>query len=214
MWIPERYFFSYRCFVRSHPSVANWEPMQQYWTALFWSVQATTGIGGDIVPKHGRETAFTVGLVIVGLMLYAVIIGSAASALSNMDASSVKRRERIDRINAYLKEHKVPGFFQRILHSYFSHAASNPMSADALLEDLPPTLRFRLMLLLHQDLIARVPVFQDLSAPHFVRLVQKLIPVTFVPGEFIVEEGDIGDHMYVVRRGSVDIIKEPNSELL
>lgn len=172
---------------------------------------ATTGIGYDIVPRNSREVTFTMALVVVGLLLYAVIIGSAASALSNMDAPSVRRRKRIDTINSFLREHKVPPFFQRILHSYFAHTETNPMTSDTVLNDLPPTLRFRLLLLLHHDLIAAVPVFQELSAPHFVRLVQKLIPVTYIPGEFIVDEGDRGDHMFVVRRGAVDIIKEPNS---
>ena len=49
----------------------------RYLTSLFWAVVVTTGIGWDIIPVTTIEILFTTAMVVFGLILYAVIVGSA-----------------------------------------------------------------------------------------------------------------------------------------
>lgn len=56
------------------------------------------------------------------------------------------------------------------------------------------------------ELIAKVPCFAELSPDEQNRLTGKLIALSFLPGETIVNEGDHGDSLFIIGRGQVDIL--------
>lgn len=189
-----------------HPEVASWPPDRQYWTSLFWAVQVTTGIGNDIIPKSNMEIVFTVSMTIIGLMMYSVIIGSAASALQEMDTASTERRQKLDMVTNYLRSRKVPAFMQKIIKDYYNHMWTVPGKSTTLFDDLPPKLRQRLGVVLNQDLIDRIPILQYLPMDVFISVAPRMEPCTYLPGEFVARTGDSGDCLYFVLRGKVDAV--------
>ena len=48
----------------------------QYLQALFWAIVVTTGVGRDVVPHTEVETCFTIFVIVLGVILYAFILGS------------------------------------------------------------------------------------------------------------------------------------------
>jgi CPA1 family monovalent cation:H+ antiporter len=60
-------------------------------------------------------------------------------------------------------------------------------------------------------LVARVPLFRDLSGERIDEIVRLLEPRLVVPGEMVVHQGDAGDAMYFISNGSlrVDVAPEP-----
>src|ERR687893_3128863 len=56
-------------------------------------------------------------------------------------------------------------------------------------------------------LLARVPLFADLSERDLEQLAQVAVPRTYEPGEAVFREGDAGDTCYVVREGSVRVTR-------
>ena len=183
---------------------ANRPESYKYANALFWAVEVTTGIGGDINPKSQIEVAFTTVVTIVGLMMYSLIIGSASSALANMDSTATQRRQTLDKVSAYMRSRKVPAFFQRIIVDFYQHMWTTPMKESDVFKDLPESLRSRLSMVLNRDLIDRIPVFRNMTAEVYIRLVQKLYHNTYLPGEFVIRRGDIPRCVYFVKRGMAD----------
>lgn len=127
-----------------HPSTANKTIWTKYLQSVFWAVEVTTGIGDDIMPKEDVEVVFTILMTIVGLLVYSIIIGSASSALANMDSTASMRRQTLDKINEYLRYRRVPGFFQKIILDFYEHMWTCPTDESEVLADLPETLRMRL----------------------------------------------------------------------
>jgi len=190
-----------------HPSYADKPFVSQYLQSLFWAVEVTTGIGDDIVPKEDGEVLFTAIVAVIGLIIYSVIIGSASSALQNMDSAGAARRQTLDKVTDYLRYRKVPRFFQKIILDYYEHVHSNVSDKDdGFLEDLPPTLRVRLSLILNRDLVAKVPIFSNFTADVLIRLIQRLVSEMYLPGEYIVKAGEYGDSMHFIKSGKVDVI--------
>jgi CRP-like cAMP-binding protein len=194
-----------------HPEVAAWPDSRRYWTALFWAVEVTTGIGNDIIPKSNMEIMFTVSMTIIGLMMYSVIIGSAASALQEMDTASTERRQKLDEVTNYLRGRKVPTFFQKIIKDFYKHMWSVPGKSTKLFDDLPAKLRSRLQVVLNRDFIDRIPVLQYLPMEVYIDIVPRMQSCTFLPGEFIVNAGDLGDCLYFNLRGKVDAVLNDKS---
>lgn len=98
-----------------HPSWANQPVTAQYWRAIMWAVVATTSIGENISPRSVVEHAFTAVMILLGLMMYSMIIGSASSALANLDTEAAEQRQMLDRIIGYMRQRGVPMFFQKII---------------------------------------------------------------------------------------------------
>jgi CRP-like cAMP-binding protein len=183
----------------------------QYAQAVFWAVEVTTGIGDDIVPKSQVEVFFTGFMVIVGLMMYSLIIGSASSALANIDSTATQRRQTLEKVNAFMRSRKVPNFFQRIIVDFYEHMWQTPQREADVFRDLPASLRSRLAIVMNRDLIDRIPIFKLMSASVYVRIVQRLQHNTFLPGEFVIKQGTESDYVFFVKRGKCDALL-PNTE--
>jgi len=114
-----------------HPYYANQSFGTQYWQAVFWAVEATTGVGSDISPIRPDEILLTTAVGMCGLIISAIIIGSAGSALYNLDSSNAEKRSNLEGINTYLKKRKVPSFFQKIVGDYYDHKWSLPIGGSS-----------------------------------------------------------------------------------
>lgn len=189
-----------------HFTIANVPVETQYWLSLFWAVQVTTGIGNDIKPKSDTEVMFTTFMAVLGLVVYAVIIGSASSALQNMDADASTRREVLESASNFMQARKVPLFFQKIIKDYYEHMWQSPRDADEVFADLPPTLRARLSIVINRDLVDRIPLLQLIPADVYIRTVHRLERATFLPGEYVVKQGQAGDSILLIDRGRVDAV--------
>lgn len=86
-----------------HPDLADRSMIFQYGHSFFWAVEVTTGVGDDICPHTQLEILYTVVSAIIGIFLYAIIIGSASAALQNMDHASNARKEMIDKVRDVLR---------------------------------------------------------------------------------------------------------------
>ena len=98
-----------------HAAWANQPVMAQYCRAIMWAVVATTSIGENISPRSVQEHIFTAVMILFGLMMYSMIIGSASSALANLDTEAAEQKQMLDRTIQYMRQRKVPMFFQKII---------------------------------------------------------------------------------------------------
>ena len=91
---------------------------QQYLESLYWAVSVTTGLGNDIVAGNATEVLFTSVIVVFGLIIYSILLGSSTSALQNKDSAAADKRNKLDRVGDYLRYRKVPVFFQKVTIEY------------------------------------------------------------------------------------------------
>ncbi len=59
-----------------------------------------------------------------------------------------------------------------------------------------------------RELLARVPLFSELSGPELERIAQVAVPRTFPGGTRVFHEGDPGDSCYIVRTGVCRVTRE------
>lgn len=51
-----------------------------------------------------------------------------------------------------------------------------------------------------------IPLFANMTEDEFLRVVEKMVPLQFLPGEKIIEEGKVGDSIYIISKGKVKVI--------
>jgi len=62
------------------------------------------------------------------------------------------------------------------------------------------------------NLLAKIPFFTGLPEKELDRLSSKMEVVNLKPGEILFREGDPGEHLYIVVKGDLDILKAPDTE--
>ncbi len=191
-------------------------PMQ-YIRSLYWVITTMTTVGyGDISPITALETVFTIFVEILGVSIYAYIIGNVSSLLANMDASARLFRDKVEKVAQYMTSHNVPKDTQDRVNLYYNEMWSRNKSIDSensVVETLPKHLRLEIALHLNKDVLLRVPLFRNCERGVIRSLVTVLHPEVYLPGDFVVRAGDMGRSMYFITKGEVEVLINDDKDI-
>ena len=196
-----------------------------YLQALYWSVMTLTTVGyGNIAAGEQtvQELGFTISVMMLGVTMYAFIIGNVASVITDMNASRSRFREKLDRIQTYLREKKVPQGLQKKVRSYYQYMweYNRDTSTDFLsveqyyLNDLPRSLSTQISLCLNQKLIESVPMFKGAEPQFIEQILAKLRPIVLPSEDYVIHEGQIGHEMYFINHGEVQVFSEKDNKII
>ncbi|KAJ0388579.1 hypothetical protein P43SY_011527 [Pythium insidiosum] len=74
---------------------------------------------GDTPPGNTLEVAYVAVGVLIGASTFTYVIGTLSSIVDEMHATSDQRRERMDRLKAYLKERNLSKPLAARLRRYY-----------------------------------------------------------------------------------------------
>lgn len=182
-----------------------------YLKALYWCITTITTIGyGDITPTTNGQTIYTMFVQLTGAGMYGYIIGNLASMLANSDLARTQFRAKMEKIQTFMQYRDVPGDLQDNIRTYYDYLWNNRRGFDesAVLEELPSSLKLQVALHLNKDIIEKVPMFKGAPDDLIRQIVLNLKPVLYTPGDYIFRKGEMGDQMYFISRGKVEIVSE------
>lgn len=191
--------------------VSNATGSGPYLSALYWCVTTLTTVGyGDVTPTTPAQTVYAMSVMLLGVGLYGFVIGNLATLLTRVDMAKAQYLATLERLTGFLRYRRIPAALQRHIYDYYKYLWEHRMGYDerSLLEDLPPTLRQELSLVLKSDLIEKVPFLEGASRELVNDLCKELEPVVFTPGDVVVRAGDHGRHVYFISSGSVEVLGE------
>ena len=154
---------------------------------------------------------FTTVAIVTGLLMYAVIIGSASTLLSNLDIVQSERKRKLDEIRAYLRHRKVGKKLREEIFEFYEYLFScnvNSLKESDVLSELPQSLQLKLNLEVNRQVVNSVPLFHNCSEEVLASVIEQLYQIVMLPGEYACEQGDIGEEMYFIVRGRIQIIYE------
>lgn len=180
-----------------------------YLRALYFTTTTIMTVGyGDITPKTNPQIIFTIGVQIFGAGFYGYLIGNLASILANIDLIRTQFREKFDKISAFIKYYNLPADLQKRIRKYYTHLWEVRRGQDdaGALSDLPRSLKTEVSLFLNRPIVEKVPFMKDASEEIIRDIVLNLSPVIALPDEVIFQEGERGEEMYFISRGTVEVI--------
>lgn len=182
-----------------------------YLKALYWCITTITTIGyGDITPTTNVQTIYAMFVQLTGAGMYGYIIGNLASMLANSDLARTQFRAKMEKIQTFMQYRDVPGDLQDSIRTYYDYLWNNRRGFDesAVLDELPSSLKVQVALHLNKEIIEKVPMFRGAPEEFIRQIVLNLKPVLYTPGDFIFRKGEMGDQMYFISRGKVEIVSE------
>lgn len=213
-------FFTYLLGLSSHWIACGWyhltvneaqinDYFSAYLHSLYWTVTTLTTVGyGDITPHGNLEKIYTMIVMILGVGVYGYVIGNVANIISSLDVGKTRHRERVEKINAFMIDHKFPAGLQHRVKNYFSYLWESRRGYDqaSVFADLPESFKVEFALQINKDIIAKVPLFRGAGRKLIKDIVMVLKPSIFQPGDLVCKFGEIGDKMYFINKGDVEVV--------
>ena len=181
-----------------------------YVYCLYWSTLTLTTIGEMPAPVRDEEYLFVVFDFLVGVLIFATIVGNVGSMIANMNATRAEFQARIDAIKHYMHFRRVSKELEGRVIKWFDYLWTNKKAVDEqeVLKNLPNKLRAEIAINVHLLTLKKVRIFQDCEAGLLVELVLKLRPQVYSPGDYICRKGDIGKEMYIIKEGKLGVVAD------
>ena len=161
------------------------------------------------------EQLIQVIIWLLGLMMFGYIVGRIGVILNNVGAASNVLQRQVDSVRVYLALQKVGGnLYEKVIH-WINYAFENRSigGEEKVLKPLPDKMKAEIASDMHLATLKRVQLFADLDDNVLTDLVVSFKLQTFSPGDFVCQKGDIGRDMYVVKRGSVEVVSDDGSKI-
>jgi len=182
----------------------------QYIRALYWCITTIATIGyGDYSPNHNSnlQIIYTIIVQIIGVGMFGYIIGNVATLIVNIDAARADFHAKMEEVRNYMRIKQIPSSIQDRVKNYYHYlweTRQGITNVDFMLT-LPQTLRLEISLFLNKDILEKVSLFKDADEVFIHEVIEELEPLVFLPGDFVIRQGEFGDCMYFLSSGSVRV---------
>lgn len=151
---------------------------RQYIVSLYWSTLTLTTIGELPGPANDGEYTFMIFDFMVGVLIFATIIGMVSEIITNMNTNRTSFQSRLDTIKQYMRYRKVGKDLQKRVIKWFDYLYTNKQSLDEMeiLQLLPDKLHAEIAIHVNFDLLSKVSIFEQCEAGLLEELVLKLKP--------------------------------------
>ena len=195
--------------VYGNVSLPKFKPLsRKYVYSFYWSTLTLTTIGETPQPEQDVEYLFVVVDFLIGVLIFATIVGNVGSMITNMNAARSEFQQKMDGVKQYMVFRKVSKELETRVIKWFDYLWTNKQSLneEGVLATLPDKLKAEMAIQVHLDTLKRVSIFQDCEPGLLVEIVLKLKLQVFSPNDYICRKGDIGREMYIVKRGKLSVV--------
>lgn len=190
------------------------EISSQYIYCFWWSVQTLTTIAEVPEPCNSYQEVYMSFLLMIGVVILAITIGSAADMVENANRQSLDLQQKCDYAKLFLKQHKIYGQLEARIKNYLDYLwIAKNVDLDEVLNVLPNNLRKEIAMNVHMETLKRVHVFQDCEPGLLEELVTKLKLQIYSPGDFVCRKGDVGHEMYFIKTGALQVVSPDGSQV-
>jgi CRP-like cAMP-binding protein len=203
------------------PSFTKWLPPEEKWSvdATFVEQYVFAGhnvllcaIGNDLQPHTVIEGVFSSFLMLSGVVMVAGVIGSMTQILSRADLLENEKNDKIDSVMTFLRGRGVPLPLQDKICAYLRYIWDTGQSQyhQSLVDELPYLLSLQLKIALKQNLIEVLPMFESCTLSATLAIIHILRQRIALPDEVVVRQGESGDRMFFVSRGTLAVFQKVN----
>ncbi|XP_057302359.1 potassium/sodium hyperpolarization-activated cyclic nucleotide-gated channel 1-like [Hydractinia symbiolongicarpus] len=186
---------------------AHWS--EQYGWALFKSLSHMLCIGyGRFIPQLLSEACITIFSMITGATFYALFIAHSMAYIQQSDSARRQYQEKFKQIEEYMTYRNLPLSTRERITDYYEHKYTQKrlFNETEILAEVSLPIRNDIVNHNCRDLIESVPFLKEGGNDFVMLVIKKLSFDVYLPGDFIIKEGTVGDEMYFIRNGVVDIL--------
>lgn len=183
--------------------------ISKYCYCLWWGLQNLSTLGQGLqTSTYPGEVIFSIALAILGLILFALLIGNMQTYLQSLtirlEEMRVKRRDS----EQWMHHRLLPPELRERVRRYdqYKWLETRGVDEESIVQSLPKDLRRDIKRHLCLALVRRVPLFENMDERLLDAICERLKPCLFTESTYIVREGDPVDEMLFIIRGRLESI--------
>ncbi|GAB4854023.1 Probable cyclic nucleotide-gated ion channel 14 [Ancistrocladus abbreviatus] len=188
-------------------SVVSDSFMDKYFYCLWWGLQNLSSYGQNLsTTTFIWETSFCILICILGLVLFAHLIGNMQTYLQSITLRLEEWRLKRRDTEEWMRHRQLPENLRERVRRFLQYKwlATRGVDEESILRSLPTDLRREIQQHLCLDLVRRVPFFAQMDDQLLDAICERLGSSLNTQGTFIVREGDPVTEMLFIIRGKLD----------
>ncbi|CAI9765767.1 unnamed protein product [Fraxinus pennsylvanica] len=183
--------------------------LSKYCYCLWWGLQNLSTLGQGLqTSTYPGESIFSIALAILGLILFALLIGNMQTYLQSLtirlEEMRVKRRDSEQWMHHRLLPPDLRGRVRK--YDQYKWLETRGVDEESLVQSLPKDLRRDIKRHLCLALVKRVPLFENMDERLLDAICERLKPCLYTENTYIVREGDPVDEMLFIIRGRLESV--------
>ncbi|XP_062111008.1 probable cyclic nucleotide-gated ion channel 20, chloroplastic [Humulus lupulus] len=202
--------FSYGIYMKAVNLTAEPNVITRYVYSLFWGFQQISTLAGNLVPSYFVwEVVFTMAIIGLGLLLFALLIGNMQNFLQALGKRRLDMSLRRRDVEQWMSHRRLPdGLRRRVRQAErYSWAATRGVNEEMLLDNLPEDLQREIRRHLFK-FIKKVRIFALMDDPIIDAICEKLRQKTYIKGSKVLYVGGLVDKMTFIVRGKMESVGE------
>jgi len=196
------------------PGVDPDDLYQTYSGSICWALMSLTGIGAILTPITVDENIFVLVTILVGIFVYAIILGNVYSVLANYQYLETAYLRKVSSVLEFCKYRGVPDATQRKVTMYYRlmWSRNKGIQDSLLLEDMTKPLRQEILMHSFKNIYNRCKWVKDMSEHHKKLLAEHLRNEIYMPREVVVNSGESPHSILFVARGCMGVLANASSD--
>ncbi|XVF48207.1 hypothetical protein PTKIN_Ptkin03bG0171600 [Pterospermum kingtungense] len=181
--------------------------LQKYFYCLWWGLQNLSSYGQSLnTSTFMGETLFAILIAILGLVLFAHLIGNMQTYLQSITVRLEEWRLKRRDTEEWMRHRQLPQDLRERVQRFVQYKwlATRGVDEESILWALPPDLRRDIQRHLCLDLVRRVPFFSQMDDQLLDAICERLVSSLSTQGTYIVREGDPVTEMLFIIRGRLE----------
>ncbi|GFP84243.1 putative cyclic nucleotide-gated ion channel 15 [Phtheirospermum japonicum] len=179
----------------------------KYFYCLWWGLKNLSSLGQNLATStYVGEITFAIIIAVLGLVLFALLIGNMQTYLQSTTVRLEEWRIRRTDTEQWMHHRQLPHELRQSVRKYdqYKWLATRGVDEETLLKGLPLDLRRDIKRHLCYDLVRRVPLFDQMDERMLDAICERLKPALCTQGTGLVREGDPVNEMLFIIRGNLD----------
>ncbi|XP_042054705.1 cyclic nucleotide-gated ion channel 17-like [Salvia splendens] len=181
--------------------------VRRYFYCLWWGLQNLSSYGQNLsTSTYIGETSFAILIAILGLVLFAHLIGNMQTYLQSLTVRLEEWRLKRRDTEEWMRHRQLPEDLRKRVRRYVQYKwlATRGVDEEAILHGLPVDLSRDIQRHLCLDLVRRVPFFSQMDDQLLDAICERLVSSLSTEGTYIVREGDPVSEMQFIIRGRLE----------
>uniref|UniRef100_A0A7S4U7Y4 Cyclic nucleotide-binding domain-containing protein n=1 Tax=Guillardia theta TaxID=55529 RepID=A0A7S4U7Y4_GUITH len=188
--------------------VHDMEMWQQYVVSFYWTITTLTTVGwGDITPKTTPEVVFTILVLIEGGAAFSYMVGNMATLINKINPRQLRYKESMAVWEDFMHRENLPTYLRQKIRAYKNYKYTKPLASlpEFAKEELSRTMLREIVSAVYSEHLKSFKMFKGLPEQSLMELALVLKPIQVSPGEVLYREGQLGNCMYFLHSGEVEL---------
>ncbi|XP_034428969.1 cyclic nucleotide-gated cation channel beta-3 [Hippoglossus hippoglossus] len=187
-----------------------------YLRCYYFAVRSLINIGGLPEPVTTFEITFQMTNFFIGVFVFSSLIGQMRDVIGAATAGQTYFRASMDGCVAYMNTYTISKVVQNRVRTWYNYtwAAQGMLDESELLDKMPLVMRIAIAVDINLATFQKIALFQGCDQQMLVDMLLRLKSIVYLPGDFVVQKGDIGKEMYIIKGGAVQVVGGPDNSIV